>query len=320
MPEKNARASRKTDEHESEEDLRLFPFFVAGLICFSIAVLLGYGGWVLFGTRGKSIPVTEQTSDLEAKQSPDLTRSQDTSAPKLGPAEPIKLGLVTFLEVRGGEIVVGGSESKRRSEPATVADFMMAETEITNQQYAEFVKETKHPAPADWNASKYPDGSERLPVTSVSWNDAADYCEWLGKKNGAIIRLPDESEWEMAARGPEGFKYPWGNDSDRDAFISKESGGKVKPVKTFSRNRSPFGIYDLAGNVWEWTASKVDRSEEVTDSEVQKALEKGDLLRIVKGGAASEPAAQINSLARYEIPQTTKAGIVGFRCIAEKKR
>jgi formylglycine-generating enzyme required for sulfatase activity len=151
--------------------------------------------------------------------------------------------------VPGGEFVMGSDDGDAFSRPAhsvTVAPFFMDQTEVTNEAYLEFVKATRHDPPAGWTNGTYPAGQERFPVRGVTWYDAAEFAAWSGK------RLPTEAEWEFAARGADGRVYPWGNDWDESrASVSKTAG--VKEVG--AAGKSPFGLYDMAGNVWEWTAS-----------------------------------------------------------------
>jgi formylglycine-generating enzyme required for sulfatase activity len=126
-------------------------------------------------------------------------------------------------------------------------------TEVTHAAYAEFVKATGHALPDPWRAGGgVPADRAQHPVTHVSWYDANDYCRWRGK------RLPTEEEWEKAARGPEGFSYPWGNEFDparanlsRGPFLF----GDTQPVGTRTDGESPYGAKDMIGNVWEWTDS-----------------------------------------------------------------
>ena len=298
-----------------EDELRFLPFAVAGLICFTIAVILGTGSWLIFGsrTRGK-LPVAADANLPSNAETAKTTETNSVNAPLT-----VKQRVEGIVEVAGGEIELGGGETKLPVERVTVKDFSIAETEVTNAQYAEFVKETGHAAPPNWKNGEIPKGEENFPVTQVSYQDALVFCSWLEKKIGLPVRLPTEAEWELAARGAAGNKYPWGSQWNKDAVLSKENGGKISAVKSFPLNRSPFGAYDMAGNVWEWTRDIVEKNENVTDEAVKKALEQGQVLRIVKGGSSLIPAAQISAQARYEIPETTRVPSVGFRYVVERK-
>ncbi len=329
MTEKKEQLIQNVQVTKTDDELRLLPFAVAGLICFTIAVVLGTGSWFIFGSRNR--PKSETT--FETNFSPIITEKPETpvkteenpvlpvASASNTPAEPVEKNLPeNVVEVTGSEIAIGGGTTKKPLERVIVKDFSIAETEVTNSQYSEFIKETNHPAPPGWKDSQFPSGTENYPVTNVSWQDAVTFCKWLEKKIGLPVRLPTEAEWELAARGSEANKYPWGNEWNKNAAGSKETNGKVSPVKSFPLNRSPFGAFDMAGNVWEWTQDKVGKNEVVTDTEVKKALEKGQVLHIVKGGAAQTPAAQISAQARYEIPENTKVPSVGFRYVVERKQ
>jgi formylglycine-generating enzyme required for sulfatase activity len=120
--------------------------------------------------------------------------------------------------------------------------------EVTNADYFNFVQKTGHKPPPDWNGGQYPPAKAGHPVAYVTWDDANAYCLWAGK------RLPTEGEWEKAARGPEGLRYPWGNEFDEfRANINGQVGGTTE-VGHYENGRSPYGAYDMVGNVWEWTA------------------------------------------------------------------
>jgi formylglycine-generating enzyme required for sulfatase activity len=118
--------------------------------------------------------------------------------------------------------------------------------ELTNAQYQEFVRATGYRPPPYWNGLQYPAGTDSYPVVMVSWEDAQSYCKWAGK------RLPTEGEWEKAAR-PDQRLYPWGNDFDANKANIGGTRGGLTPVGSYEAGQSPFGVYDLVGNVWEWT-------------------------------------------------------------------
>lgn len=134
-------------------------------------------------------------------------------------------------------------------------DFEISATAISNNQYLDFIRDTGHPIPNHWNSDKsppFPLGEEDYPVTQVSWHDADAFCAWLGG------RLPTDDEWERVARFTDGRLFPWGNEFDAQRCNGVELGrGNLVPVQYFEAGRSPEGVYNLVGNVWEWAwASK----------------------------------------------------------------
>ena len=327
MADKNEQLIQTVRVAENDDELRFLPFAVAGLICFTIAVILGTGSWIVFGSRNRQkIDGTAETNFPARANTATNLKTEETpalpiiSASNTSTETAAKTSVENVVEVSGGEITIGGGDTKLPLERVIVKDFSIAETEVTNSQYAEFIKETNHSAPPDWKENEFPKGTENFPVTNISWKDAVQFCQWMEKKLGLPVRLPTEAEWEFAARGSTSNKYPWGNDWNKEGALSKENGGKVSAVKSFQLNRSPFGAFDMAGNVWEWTQDKVSKNEEVTDEKVKEALEKGQVLRIVKGGSAQTPSAQISVQARYEIPENTKVPSVGFRYVVEQKQ
>jgi len=128
----------------------------------------------------------------------------------------------------------------------TLPGFYLDRTEVTNQDFAAFVRARRAQVPGSWKAEGYPSGEDRYPVTDVTWYQASAYCLWAGK------RLPTEAEWEKAARGPKGLRYPWGNEFDsRKANLLSDG---PRPVGSYIQGESPYHVQDLVGNVWEWTS------------------------------------------------------------------
>ncbi|MCI0528467.1 MAG: formylglycine-generating enzyme family protein [Nitrospira sp.] len=136
-----------------------------------------------------------------------------------------------------------------------LAAFYIDKYEVANTQYEEFVKATKRRPPLYWKNSQYPPEKAKHPVVMVNWNDARNYCQWTGK------RLPTEEEWEKAARGTDGRIFPWGDTFDINKANTPQhwktlgQPGDTLPVGSFPQGKSPYGVYDMAGNVWEWTES-----------------------------------------------------------------
>jgi formylglycine-generating enzyme required for sulfatase activity len=165
-----------------------------------------------------------------------------------------------MLWVPGGRFVMGcddqGEPDEHPAHEVTVASFWLDATEVTNAAYSECVEASACRPHSPLNAAHngYDDRSFRRPnqpVSGVSWDDASAYCHRLGK------RLPTEAEWERAARGDDGRRYPWGNeppDPERAVFGT----GATSDVGSHPLGRGPYGHLDLAGNVWEWIADEYD--------------------------------------------------------------
>jgi formylglycine-generating enzyme required for sulfatase activity len=181
--------------------------------------------------------------------------------------------------IPAGEFIMGSNERWDDESPEHIAStdaFFIDLYEVTNENYKKFVEATKREAPYHWPNGEIPKEMEKHPVVYVSWFDARDYCEWSGK------RLPNEQEWEKASRGEDGFTYPWGHEWSLDKSNNpyKYSTGTV-PVGSYPEGRSPYGLYDMSGNVWEWVDSYYLPHPGNT---VQRA-EYGKDKRILKGGS-----------------------------------
>ncbi len=161
--------------------------------------------------------------------------------------------------VPAGEFLYGDN-NRRLSLPA----FYMDKYEVTTKLYAQFMQATSRVKPQYWNSvSLVSDGNR--PVIGVTWHDADAYCRQYGK------RLPTEQEWEKAARGTDGRKYPWGNEEPNRSLASYDWDGKrswqgyttLASVESYEAGKSPYGLYNMAGNVWEWTSSDYGSSDKV---------------------------------------------------------
>ncbi len=151
-----------------------------------------------------------------------------------------------MVKIKGGLYTVGSESAGSDYAPpqqVQLADYWMDRYEVTNQQYAGFLAEAEdQAAPDNWAGRNMPAGLENHPVEGVTWEMAQAYCAWAKK------RLPTEAEWEVAARGSARLLYPWGNE-ERTIDLPRTG---TYPVGSVARNRSPFGVFDMGGNVWEW--------------------------------------------------------------------
>jgi formylglycine-generating enzyme required for sulfatase activity len=151
----------------------------------------------------------------------------------------------------------GAGDSERPQHSPILEHYLIGRYPVTNAEYQIFVRDAGYPVPRSWDGGSYPDEDGSHPVVGISWYDAMAFCEWLKGKTNKPYRLASEAEWEKAARGTEGRIFPWGNEKDYLRLNAKENGLKrTTQVGQFSpRGDSPFGIADMAGNVWEWTLS-----------------------------------------------------------------
>jgi formylglycine-generating enzyme required for sulfatase activity/serine/threonine protein kinase len=196
-----------------------------------------------------------------------------------------------------------------------VKPFAIDRTEVTNAEYAGFVKETGHqPPPGIWDGDHPKAGEEQLPVTNVSYDDALAFAAWRSRRDSATYRLPTEEEWEFAARGGDSSrKYPWGNAWEEGrANIGMDS---IRPVASFPQGNTPQGIADMIGNVWEWTGSKASMYEGNDKTKLDPA-DRGKM--VVRGGAfASRPDGDepVTVTSRRWLPHDLRDRVLGFRLV-----
>jgi formylglycine-generating enzyme required for sulfatase activity len=158
-----------------------------------------------------------------------------------------------WVDVPAGEYVLGREAGETRQRIVDLDAFELSRTPVTNAQYEPFVDAGGAEPPPHWPAAA------EHPVVFVDWHDASAFCAWAGG------RLPTEQEWEKAARGTDGRTFPWGDDEDegRANVGAGPKRGATSPVGAHPGGASPFGLEDMAGNVWEWTASEYPAGEQV---------------------------------------------------------
>lgn len=219
-----------------------------------------------------------------------------------------------------------GPQDERPQHKVDVGEFFIDRLPVTNGQFAQFmnvagvqaadgqrwydVDDTDariHRRDGKWQGDP---GFENHPVAEVSWYGAVAYCRSLNK------RLPTEAEWEKAARGTDGRKYPWGNDPpDRSRAHFAAGWNDTRPVGSFPKGASPYGVLDMAGNGWEWVSSVYlpypyntkDGREDLTRSEI----------RGTRGGGHDSPAEELTTTQRGKnVSRNPRSGHhnIGFRC------
>ncbi len=265
--------------------------------------------------------------------------AQDDVTPDLGVPETVTVPAGSFIEgsdraereaaYRLDEAAYGHSRTRERrwyeNEPprrrAETGAFEIARTPITNRQYLAFVEATGHPAPDvaaatwrgyglihpyertrrhAWRGGKPPEGRLDHPVVLVSHADAQAYAAWLSAETGEAWRLPSGREWERAARGDDGRRFPWGDDWDASRLNSHDAGPfDTLPAGSFAQGASPHGLLDAAGQVFEWTADPA-----------------GEGRYLVRGGSWDDSGCGIcRPAARHGRPQGIKHILIGFRLV-----
>lgn len=218
-----------------------------------------------------------------------------------------------LILIPGGEFTMGsnaGDADERPEHVVNVSTFLIDETPVTNAQWAKYVSATG----AAMRGEPGADGN--APVVNVSFEEAQAYAKWAGR------RLPSEAEWEKAARGTDGRAYPWGNDppSPQSGTANIDGAGdgfaKTSPVGSFEAGASPFGVLDMAGNVWQWTYDWYDAGYYASLAPGAKDPEgpaSGEQIAL-RGGAFTSKPADVRSTNRYPRAPGDRAHNIGFRC------
>ena len=196
--------------------------------------------------------------------------------------------------ISGGDFSYGDNNQE-----VSLPDFYMDKYEVTAKLYAVFLHAAGRRPPQYWAEVNLAEYGNR-PVVWVTWDDAEAYCRWAGK------RLPTEQEWEKAARGTDERRYPWGNDEPTPSLASFDWDGRrswqgyqtLAAVDSYEEGKSPYGLYNMAGNVWEWTSSDNDSTT-----------------KVIRGGAWLNVANDLRTTHRAWRSPTNWNPYVGFRCV-----
>ena len=219
--------------------------------------------------------------------------------------------------IPAGQFIMGDDENSPQRE-IYVDSFYLDQHEVTIARYARFLKATSAAeTPLEWESANVRTDGE-LPVIGVDWNEANAYCHFAGR------RLPSEAEWEKAARGTDGRKFPWGNESPNPSRANYENssskvyGGGLTTVGHFPLGQSPYGVDDLAGNAAEWVADWYSESFVRGDVRNPHGPETGTG-KVIRGGGRFEPAYLINATKRYSGSRENRDEQIGFRCARDVK-
>ena len=269
-----------------------------------------------------------QRIDLEAdydagfarlKEELGIAEEPTTPKPEEG-QRPVQAGQVPTQEedekfnprihIEGGAFQMGSSDDdpdaydhEKPKHAVKVSSFWIQEHPVTNVEYKRF--NPSHSFDAD---------KERHPVVRVNWQEAMDYAQRLGGS------LPTEAQWEFAARGPEGRKYPWGSDELTPEHANYDSNvGDTTPVATYPKGATPEGVHDLAGNVWDWCSDwygPYSGDKQVDPGGPVVGDIEGDAARLLRGGAFSDLPRDVRCASRSWVGPLSRDHDVGFRVVA----
>ena len=275
---------------------------------------------VMEATGGKQVPweSTSLTRSVMLHAGLRLPEPRPVPAPSPAPAQRRSFE-PEMVFIKGGEFEMGcvsgkGCYGDERVHRVRVGDFWMGKYEVTVGQYKACMRAGACRAPEEGYEKVSP--SDRHPIQSISWNDAVAYAEWLSGETGKHYRLPTEAEWEYAARAGSRTAYPWGNKIGRNrANCDEECGDSYKytaPVGSFSAYG---GLYDMNGNVWEWTCSNYDKAY---GGDEKRCVSKGDGgYREARGGSWRHVARGLRSAYRGSITLGDRGDDGGFRLLRQ---
>jgi formylglycine-generating enzyme required for sulfatase activity len=238
---------------------------------------------------------------------------QKQSQEKPALAQPVEGSMVS---IPAGEFTMGsqdGDPDERPAHQVYVDAFYIDKYEVTVGQYAPFQQAIGANSPVDWKTMNQR-SNQKSPVSNVDWADAYGYCRWAGK------RLPTEAEWEKAARGTDGRLYPWGNDPPTPLHANygktgSNSHGALVPVGALEDGKSPYGIYDMAGNVWEWVSDWYDNDYYKNSPSQNPTGPPTGGYKVIRGGSWNSNPRTLRSADRYWDPPSFRSLYApGFRC------
>jgi formylglycine-generating enzyme required for sulfatase activity len=245
--------------------------------------------------------------------------------------------------VKGGKFMRGSSEDdadadsdEKPQRKIYLDDFMIGKYQVTNEEFKEFIddggydkeefwakegwqwrEENRIYEPEYWHDRKW--NAANFPVVGISWYEAEAYANWLSETTGHQYRLPTEAEWEKAARGTDGFKYPWGDEFDKNLCNSDESGlNRTSPVGIFSKGKSPYGCFDMAGNVWEWCSDWYNDNYYANSPDRNPEGPPDGADRIGRGGGWLSDTGECRSALRDRRAPRVRYSDLGFRILQEQ--
>jgi formylglycine-generating enzyme required for sulfatase activity len=286
---------------------------VSAIVALIVIAASVYAGWWFLFARG---PRTAQPPP-QAAEPPTVRPEPPAPSKPLAPVAPDGM-----LMLAAGTYTIGRDGAEPLEQPGhkvSLPAFFIDRSEVTNAAFKKFIDATGHKSPSNWTGASFPKGRDNYPVTGVTWQDAADYAVWAGK------RLPSEAEWEAAARGVDGRIYPWGNDwraglanigSKPDDITADQYPAGLNEVGRYPKGASPAGAVDMIGNAWEWVADEI--SLYPGNATAKLTQKPGVTYRVIRGGAYDGDKNHDATYRGY-LDASQPYPKVGFRCAKDAK-
>ena len=284
-------------------------------------------------------PTPPTTSSTPTPTTPATPTATPTSTPPPMPPADAKskdvwvspMDGMTLVYIPEGQYMIGSLDSdpyawinEKPQHKVDLSSYWMDKTLVTNAMYAICVQEgacPEHKMDISYTRDSYYGDVEfdKYPVIYVTWDEAQTYCAWAGRK------LPTEAQWEVAARGTDGRKYPWGNSPPSCSLLnytvtlsmnfglSNTCTGDTTAVGKYPQGASPYGLLDMAGNVWEWVTDWLGSNYLVEPHENPLGPTTGEL-RVIRGGFYFDDAKYVRATMRTGHDPNDATDYIGFRC------
>lgn len=220
-----------------------------------------------------------------------------------------------------------GGVDERPNHEVFLDTFYIDKYEVTNGRYLQFITDTGHRSPHHptdstknlWQGNTMPESVIDLPVINVDWYDADAYCKWAGK------RLPTEAEWEKAAKGPNEWRFPWGDVEPTDKHLNYNQTtwrgeATLVPVGIYEAGKSPYGAYDMSGNVWEWVADWYDAGYYAKSPDRNPKGPQTGGFKVLRSSGWQGETPQARVFTRIKSKPLDRNHSTGFRCAKDTEK
>jgi len=316
------------------------------LVAVCLVVGLAGGGFLVLSqgfSRQTAVPISTTAPEQPTPESPQPTSTPEDTvlavSPTTAPMQPINIQTRTAPKdgmlqvfVPAGNFLMGSTDSHVAAMKANcptcdflnetpqhsvyLDDFWIDRTEVTNAQYARCVASKECQPPAMDSRTSVPYYSDPkfadYPVIYINWNNAAAYCKWAGRS------LPSEAQWEKAARGTNGWLYPWGDDNPNLYMLNYNLYiGATEKVGSYATGASPYGALDMAGNVWEWVNDRYGFDYYSESPDQNPAGPSSGETRVMRGGSWFDQDPIVRAANRGYQPFDLSLHNLGFRCASQ---